>query len=175
MGRWRWVQATWFEAMSLLLGVGLGFYTGVLLSSISARPLWNSGVLAPLFLVSGLATGGAFLCLFLSHEQHLRLVPLTVLLCGIELLLLLTYVLGLVYGTGAGQRAATILLGGTIGLVFWWVLVVGGLLLPVVLESLDAKGRRLPGLIQRVPPLLKLTGGVALRFIVLYAGLQSFV
>ena len=38
------------------LGVALGIYTGVLLSAFSARPFWYSGVLGPLFLISGLST-----------------------------------------------------------------------------------------------------------------------
>ena len=33
----------------------LGIYTGILLSALGARPLWNSALLGPLFLVSGLS------------------------------------------------------------------------------------------------------------------------
>ncbi len=43
------------------LGIFLGIYTGVLLSSMMARPLWNSSVLPILFLTSALSTGAAFL------------------------------------------------------------------------------------------------------------------
>ena len=38
---------------SMVVGVSLGVYTGILLSSLGARPLWNSGVLGVLFLASG--------------------------------------------------------------------------------------------------------------------------
>ena len=38
----------------------LGIYTGVLLSALGARPLWNSALLGPLFLVSGLSSAAAF-------------------------------------------------------------------------------------------------------------------
>ena len=34
-------------------GVGLGVYTGILLSTLGARALWGSALLGPLFLVSG--------------------------------------------------------------------------------------------------------------------------
>lgn len=43
------------DVITILLGIGLGIYTGVLLSTIPARPLWNSALLAPLFLTSGMA------------------------------------------------------------------------------------------------------------------------
>ena len=33
--------------------IGLGIYTGILLSALGARPLWSSGLLGPLFLASG--------------------------------------------------------------------------------------------------------------------------
>ena len=42
-----------------MLGVGLGIYTGILLNTMVARPLWNSAILGPLFLVSGLSAGAA--------------------------------------------------------------------------------------------------------------------
>src|SRR5512144_15961 len=44
---------------NVVLGIALGVYTGILLSTMVARPLWNSGILGPLFLVSGLSAGAA--------------------------------------------------------------------------------------------------------------------
>ena len=49
-----------FGVLSLAAGSALGIYTGILLSSLGARPLWASGILGPLFLVSGLSTAAAF-------------------------------------------------------------------------------------------------------------------
>ena len=52
----------WIAALgwaNLVLGVGLGIYTGILLNTMVARPLWNSAILGPLFLVSGLSAGAA--------------------------------------------------------------------------------------------------------------------
>ena len=43
-----------FQA-NIVLGIALGIYTGILLGALgTARPLWNSALLGPLFLVSGL-------------------------------------------------------------------------------------------------------------------------
>jgi formate-dependent nitrite reductase membrane component NrfD len=44
---------------NIVLGVGLGIYTGILLNTMVARPLWNSAILGPLFLFSGLSAGAA--------------------------------------------------------------------------------------------------------------------
>jgi len=46
---------------NVVLGVGLGIYTGILLNTMVARPLWNSAILGPLFLVSGLSAGAALI------------------------------------------------------------------------------------------------------------------
>ena len=42
-------------------GLALGLYTGILLGSLGARPLWNSALLGPLFLISGLSTAAALM------------------------------------------------------------------------------------------------------------------
>ena len=52
----------WLRALgwaNLVLGIVLGIYTGILLNTMVARPLWNSAILGPLFLVSGLSAGAA--------------------------------------------------------------------------------------------------------------------
>ncbi len=46
---------------NVLVGIALGIYTGILLGTLGARPLWNSALLGPLFLFSGLSTAAALL------------------------------------------------------------------------------------------------------------------
>ena len=52
-------RLAWLGRANLVLGVGLGIYTGILLDTMVARPLWNSAILGPLFLASGLSAGAA--------------------------------------------------------------------------------------------------------------------
>jgi hypothetical protein len=54
---------------NMIVGVALGLYTGILLSALPARPLWNTALLAPLFLFSGLSTAAA------AAARHPRPVP----------------------------------------------------------------------------------------------------
>jgi formate-dependent nitrite reductase membrane component NrfD len=51
---------------NVVIGVGLGIYAGILLSTMVARPLLNSAILRPLFLVSALSTAAAVVHLFSS-------------------------------------------------------------------------------------------------------------
>ena len=43
--------------LNIPLGIGVAVYTGILLGAMPSRPLWNSPILALLFLVSALSTG----------------------------------------------------------------------------------------------------------------------
>ncbi len=54
------------------LGIFLGIYTGVLLSSFIARPLWNSPVLPVLFMASSLSTGAAVI-IIVSRDRAIKL------------------------------------------------------------------------------------------------------
>ena len=49
--------------LTLLFASILGIYTGILFSAFNARPLWNTSILGPLFLTSGLSTGAATIML----------------------------------------------------------------------------------------------------------------
>lgn len=160
------------DGITIVLGIALGLYTGVLLSSISARPLWDSVFLAPLFLVSGMASGGAFLCLFLKEDAHRRLAPVSMSLCGVEVALIGAYLVTLAAGSAPAQRAADLLLGGDFTAAFWLVVVVVGLALPLMIEVGEIR-RWLSARIARVAPVLKLTGAAGLRFVILFAGLET--
>jgi len=150
------------------LGAALGVYTGILLSTLGARALWSSALLGPLFLVSGLSTGAAFFLLFrISDEERKFLVGWDMLAIGLEVTLLLLFLAGLATSGAEGKAAAGLLLGGPYTAQFWTVVVIGGLLAPALLEALEA---RFHLRVTVVAPLLVLTGGFALRWILVAAG-----
>ena len=159
-------------AWTLLIGsIVLGMYTGILLSAFNARPFWNSAILGPLFLVSGLSTGAALIIIFSRSEAEKKIFSrIDIALIGLELFLLIHLFMGFLASTQVHIEAAQLFLGGEYTAAFW-VLVVGmGLLLPLFIEILELKGYRIPVLI---PSVLVLTGGLILRFIVVDAGQTS--
>lgn len=163
------------DITTIALGIALGLYTGVLLSQISARPLWDSAFLAPLFLASGVASGGAFLCLFLNREEHLALTPFSMATCGVEIVLLAGYLATTGSGVVSGNTAATVLVSGDFAVAFWLLVVAAGLLVPLIIETVELARRHLPRVISRAAPALKLAGSAALRFVVVFAGLETFL
>jgi formate-dependent nitrite reductase membrane component NrfD len=153
---------------SVLLGAALGIYTGVLLGTLAARPLWNSAILGPLFLVSGLSTGAAYMMLHRIEVTERRvLARADIWLLGVELFLIGLWLASLMSGGAATQAAARTLLGGPYTAAFWTLVVALGLVTPFVAEWIELRRGEVPG---RFAAGLVLAGGLALRWIVVLAG-----
>ena len=86
---WKWNWLKKFEEfviqnrkilawIMVFYSVILGIYTGILLSAFNARPFWNTSILGPLFLVSGLSAGAATIMMISrSHfERNVRFATL---------------------------------------------------------------------------------------------------
>lgn len=153
---------------SVAVGIGLGTYTGLLLGTSAARLPWNSAVLGPLFLASGVSTGAAFLLLFkVGDDTSHFLVRADIVAIVVELFLLAMLILGFATG-GAAQRAGgELFLGGAYTPVFWAIVVIGGLLVPLSMNLLEVRRRLAPTLLT---PALVLVGGIALRAVMVAAG-----
>ena len=162
-------RATGF--VSIVTGVALGIYTGILLSALGARPLWSSGLLGPLFLASGLSSSAAF-----AHwaspepEERRQMAWLDNLFLVIELALIGMLLIGLASSSEAHAEAAHLVLGGPFTAVFWVGVVGLGIVLPLVIQSLAVTHRIIH---TPIAPILVMLGGLALRFVIVYAGQYS--
>jgi len=165
---WIAVRERGVAIASVLLGAALGIYTGVLLGTLAARPLWNSAILGPLFLVSGISTGAAFMLLYrLEAAERRLLVRADLWLIGIELFLIGIWLVSLLSGGAAAQAAARTLLGGPYTASFWTLVIAVGLVAPFVAETVEIRRGEVPG---RFAAGLVLLGGLALRWIIVFAG-----
>jgi len=153
---------------SMVLGVALGVYTGILLSSLGARPLWNSGVLGVLFLASGVSAAAAFGHLVTrSPDERALTVRIDNVVLASELGILALFLMGLLAGSAPQVEAAMLFLGGPYTAPFW-VLVIGlGIVIPLIIQLLAARH-----LIQHTPiaPIMVMAGGLALRWVLVAAG-----
>jgi protein NrfD len=158
-------------AWSIPFAVGLGIYTGMLLGAFNARPFWNTSILGPLFLISGLSTAAA-LNLLLSRSETERLLysRIDVGVIVIELIFIGLLIFGLTTGGRVQQEAIDLILGGPFTLVFWALFVGAGLLVPLSLEVMESKGGRTFALIAAV---LVLLGGYLLRQVTVEMGQES--
>jgi protein NrfD len=187
--------------LNVFLGIGLGIYTGILLSTMVARPLWNSAILGPLFLVSGLSAAAAMVHLvsslvpghpaprgFLGGALAMLVQPLgerppapgtatglvraDLAFLAVELVLIGLLLIGLVSSSASHAAAAQIILTGQFAALFWGGVIAIGIVLPLLLQLLEL-GHRIPHTV--VPALLVLAGGFALRWVMVGAGQVSHV
>ncbi len=164
----------------LPLGIGVGIYTGVLLGVLVARPLWNTPLVAQLFLVSALSTAAALLLLLIGRagterERHLLTLGDAALIV-VELGVLAWMLVAARTSTAGAQAGAAMLTGGAYGWVFWTAVVLLGLLAPLAIESVELLSPRPAPLVKRlaaVAPLAVLAGGLMLRWVMVYAGQAS--
>jgi protein NrfD len=166
--RWALDRVPALGTAAIAAGVGLGVYTGILLSTLGARALWGSALLGPLFLVSGLSTGAAAMMLFpVSSEERHALARWDLAAMGVEVLLLALVLVGLSTGGADARAAAALLLGGRYTAPFWALVIAAGLAVPALLEVIEFRLHAKPSV---VTPALVLIGGLALRWILVSAG-----
>jgi formate-dependent nitrite reductase membrane component NrfD len=184
---------------NIALGVGLGIYTGILLNTMVARPLWNSAILGPLFLVSGLSAGAAMVHLatrvlpgrpapagmvggaFAALWQPLGAAPpepaaandlirADTVFLAVELVLIGLLLANLFTSSASHAAAGALLTTGPYALAFWGGVVGLGIVLPLALQGLELS-HRIPHSV--APALLVLAGGFALRWVMVQAGQAS--
>lgn len=152
----------------VIYGAILGIYTGILLSAFNARPLWNTSILGPLFLTSGLSAGAAtIIWMSKSHLEREVMSKIDLILIGIELFLIVHLFMGFLASTEVQIEAAKLFLGGEYTFIFWGGVVVVGLVIPFILEVLELRGVKIP---VAIPSLMILIGGLIFRFIMVDAG-----
>jgi formate-dependent nitrite reductase membrane component NrfD len=187
--------------INAVLGISLGIYTGILLSTMVARPLWNSAILGPLFLVSGLSAAAAMIHLtasivprhpaphsFLGGALAALVQPLGATppepktadslvkadlgFLVVELALIGLLFIGLLSSSTSQVAAVDLLISGEYAMVFWIGVIAAGILLPLALQALQL-AHRMPHTV--VPALLVLAGGLALRWVLVSAGQASHI
>lgn len=158
--------------LAIPIAVALGIYTGILLSAFSARPFWNTGILGPLFLVSGLSTAAALVVLGTrEHGERALFTRIDLGLIAVELVIVALLIINLSTAGGVQLAAARMVLGGDYTLAFWGLFVALGLLVPLILELWELRGGRRA--LAVLGPVLVLVGGYVLRHLTVTLGQAS--
>ncbi|GIU51979.1 NrfD/PsrC family molybdoenzyme membrane anchor subunit [Shewanella sp. KT0246] len=164
-----------------VLAIGVGIYTGFLLSALISYPILNTAVLPALFLASALSVGSAgnvlVATLFFSKKEsdcieqvHRIEYPVAFN----EALCLVLLFVGLNFSGPAAQAATAAITTGTWASVFWIGVVGLGLVVPVLASTISPKSwRHTKGFLVTVS-CSTILGVLALRHFVVYAG-QSYI
>lgn len=181
---WRYRIVYALEIAAAVIGFAVTLYTGLLLSSVQAVPLWSSAWLPALFVVSALSCGCAFAALVAgasgasdTFSSTIRRISTTdVTLIVLEAAVVAVFLAGAIDNpyevAGEGARA---LLEGELSGIFIWCFIGCGLVVPFVFElaELITRRRRVP--IELAAAICVLVGGFALRYCIVVAGMHPEV
>ena len=175
------------------LGIGVAVYTGIMLGAMPSRPLWNSPILAALFVLSALSSGVASIILAgvffrrKSTDPAIRddyenssylLISSDALLLASELMVVFLFLLFGHLTIGDVRYAiAAILPGGELAYMFWGLVVIAGLLVPFFIELFQIVPKLIYDrefkshvAVEVAVPIAILIGGFALRYTIVVAG-----
>ncbi len=171
---------------NLGMGILIGIYTGVLLSSFIARPFWNSAILPLLFLISALSSGAA-LMIILARQKQIKLLftKIEILLIAAEMIVLPLFFYGQYTSSGA-HRASILPFFAFTHEYLWYsvAILLIGVIFPfaLVLKLLEVRidhGEELSAKVvgrMHLSAALVLAGALIIRLAFVYAGqLSKFV
>ena len=191
--RWRFAAVQVLQAALALAALAVMLYTGLLLQSLSAVPLWATPWLPVLFTLSSLSCGSA---LVLAAAQLTgaasafatvlgRLAVVDAVVIVLEAAALAVFAGTALAGVGGdfvvGRTAealaasAEALVAGEAAWLFWGGLVLAGLAVPFALDVILARLRRPRPAIALVAAACVLAGGLAMRYCVVEAGMHPLL
>lgn len=170
--------------LGAVLGLGVAAYTGVLLMAAGSVPLWNTPLIPVLFTVSALDAGAVVVLACLLGEKaegadamYRKVSLASIALIVGEALVLTALLMSHLSGSVSQAIAASTLVSGDLSLQFWLIVVIVGLAIPLVLDLLTTtkavKNKDARRVAHIAVIVLVLVGGLALRYVILAAGIHA--
>jgi formate-dependent nitrite reductase membrane component NrfD len=167
------VAENFFRVLSGLLASGVVIYSGFVLSYVKAIPLWNSAMIPLLFITSSLVGGIAvFSIISLGQDTNPMTTQLTVLRVTLVLytIMLGIYLWTAVNSSPSARKSVTCILKGNIAYIFWSLVVLVGIIVPLFIFFLTNSEAMALLVIGAVFVVL---GNLALRYIILKSGVYT--
>ena len=166
-----------------VLGIGVGAYTGFLLSAAHKIALWNTPVLPLLFLVSGLSCAGAFTLLLgvlkdkeKKHNDAAHyLLKFDFFAIIVEFILIVALFMLVSNASASGANTvANALSANSLGLMFYIGVIGLGMAVPIILDLSVLKAHDFKCEFAVLNAILVICGVFLLRYYIVYAG-QIFI
>jgi polysulfide reductase chain C len=159
--------------LGMIFAFATMIYTGILLGAARPIAFWATAMLPLLFLVSALSTGFMATILFSSmrgveHDQLAILSRIDMLMIILEMFVV-SVVLQATHRLQESRASAELVLRGAASGMFWFGVVILGLLLPLILEMIGG-GAQWAAILA---PICGIIGGLLLRKVVLAGGIHA--
>jgi polysulfide reductase chain C len=167
---------TAFKVLAGILAFGVAIYSGFVVGFVVGIKLWNSAIVPILFVIAGLTGGLAVLLATSLGDNAIRIM----VLANIMLVMLVIYAIFIAiylwvttYESSAARNSVVQMLRGSIAPFFWIGVILLGVIIPIALLLAVAitTNISIPALIAVIACVI--VGGVALRYVILRAGMYS--
>lgn len=169
--------------VNFAMGIFIGIYTGVLLSSFVARPLWNSAILPMLFLTSALSVGAALMIMIgRTNKVKLWFTKMDIWLILAEMIILPLFFYGHYTSSGAHRESIMPFFSLSSEYSFYGIsMLVLFVIFPIALvlkmleirEGHEAQLTPAALLKMNLSAMIVLLGGLIIRLTFVYAGQLS--
>lgn len=161
---------TFFKVVGGIMAFGVAIYSGFVVGYVGAIKLWNSAIIPILFVVAGV-TGGLALLMVVSVGEAFLSWDVAVALRWVLIAYAVSVAIYLwvaTYESTAARDSAMRILAGNIASVFWPLVVLLGIIVPIImLFASDSNA------VFIISGILVIIGGVGLRYCILKAGVYS--
>ncbi len=168
-----------FNITGIIFAFGTMIYTGILLGASRPIAFWSTAMLPLLFLISALSTGimaVMFTSLLVEGASSgiTALEKIDVVLIVTEIFVLLFYFQA-THRVFESRASANLVLKGSVAPLFWFGVVIMGIIIPLVLEliGLFAVGITSSYLLILIASISGIIGGFILRQVILSGGIHA--
>lgn len=167
---------TVFKVIAGIMAFGVAVYSGFVVGFVGAIKLWNSAIVPILFVVAGAAGGLAILLIASQGEPAAQLLDIAratlYVLAGYAVFTAI-YLWVSTYENTNAQDSVKRIISGEVSLVFWLVVVVLGMVVPIALIASFALASNVSSVAFIVAGVCTIIGGIGLRYVILKAGVYS--
>jgi formate-dependent nitrite reductase membrane component NrfD len=166
---------TFFKVVAAILAFGVAIYSGFVVGFVSGIKFWNSALLPVLVTAGGLAGGSAILMAITSLNSAPNFDTIQV----VARFMLVVYAVSIfihiwisTYSSPSAKDSAYLLLRGNLAGLFWIVIILIGIIIPLIIEftvSSDSTA------VLMISAALMLIGNLTLRYAILKAGRYSLL
>ncbi|MGD0794987.1 MAG: NrfD/PsrC family molybdoenzyme membrane anchor subunit [Dehalococcoidales bacterium] len=165
---------TVFKVMAGILAFGVAIYSGFVVGFVGAIKIWNSGLVPILYVISGLTAGLAVVILVSLNATNLVTIA-DYLLAGLVVyaIFVAVYFWVATYESATARDSAVRVLRGPIAPVFWLGVVLLGVVIPIAMVAPFSLSQQVSSAGFAVAGACTIIGGVALRYVILKAGMYT--
>jgi formate-dependent nitrite reductase membrane component NrfD len=166
---------TFFKVIAAILAFGVAIYSGFVVGFVNGIKFWNSALIPVLVVAGGLAGGAAILMAITSFNSGSNFDTIQVFARFILVVYAVSIFIHIwisTYSSPTARDSAYLLLRGNLAGLFWVVIILIGIIVPLIIEFSVSSGS---SAVLMVSAALMLIGNLTLRYAILKAGRYSLL